>query len=71
MLTGGAEEGANARRQLAFAHALQALIDEDAVVAVELDHVGHRAERDQIEQGRKIRLLALIVEPAALAQLGA
>jgi hypothetical protein len=47
---GGAEEGANARRQLALAHALQALIDEDAVVAVELDHVGDGAERDEVEQ---------------------
>jgi hypothetical protein len=67
---GGAEEGAHAGRQPALAHALQALADQDAVVAVELDDVGDGAERDQVEQRGEVGFLA-VGEPAAFAQFGA
>ena len=40
--------------QAAFAHALQALADQDAVVAVELDHVGDGAQRDEVEQRAQV-----------------
>jgi hypothetical protein len=52
------------------AHALDALRDQDAVVGVELDHVGHRAQRHQVEQVVQLRL-GLGVEHAAPAQFGA
>ena len=38
------------------ADALQALRDQDAVVGVELDDVGHGAERDEVEQAVEPRL---------------
>jgi hypothetical protein len=63
---GGAEQGAQAGLHLAGADALQALGDEDAVVAVELHHVGHGAERDQVEQAARFGFLAAGGEGAAL-----
>ena len=48
----------------------QSLRDEEAVVGVEPHHVGHGAERDQVEQRGEVRLVAR-VERAARAQLGA
>lgn len=50
--------------ELALAHALEALIDEDAVVAVEADDVGDRAERHEIEQGGEIGFGDGLAEPA-------
>jgi hypothetical protein len=52
------------------AHALQALGHQDAVVGIELDHVGHRAQGHQVQQAVQARL-GLGIEQAALAQLGA
>jgi hypothetical protein len=50
----------------AGAHALQSLRHQDAVVGVELDDVGDRAQRHQVEQ--RIELgLGLAIEDAALA----
>jgi hypothetical protein len=43
---------------LAAADARQALGDEDAVVAVERHHVGHGAERHEVEQGGEVRVPA-------------
>jgi hypothetical protein len=54
----------------ACAHALQALRDEDAVVGIELDDVGHRAQRDQVEKAVELGL-RLCIEYAAPAQFGA
>ena len=68
---GGAKQGRDARLHLAFADALQTLRDQHAVVAVELDDVGHRAERDQIEQAVQTRFGTRVVERAAAAQFGA
>jgi hypothetical protein len=67
---GGLEQGGDAGLHLAGAHALQALADEDAVVAVELDHVGDGAQRDEVEQAGEVGFRAL-GKPAALAQFGA
>ena len=53
---GGGEQRGDARLHAAGADALQALRDEAAVVAVEPDDVGHRAERDQVEQRVEPRL---------------
>jgi hypothetical protein len=50
---------AASRLHLAAADARQALGDEDAVVAVERHHVGHRAQRHQVEQGGQVRFLCL------------
>jgi len=67
--SGGFEQSTNAGLHAAGAHALQALADQDAVVAVEFDHVGHRAERDEVEQVGKV-WFGMIVEIAPFAQLG-
>jgi hypothetical protein len=64
------EQGAQAGRQRPWRDALQALADEDAVVAVEFDDVGDGAERDQVEQRGELGFAAA-AEPAALAQFGA
>jgi len=50
--------------------ALQALGHQAAVVAVELDHVGHGAQGHQVQQGIELRLVGCI-ENATLPQLGA
>jgi hypothetical protein len=47
------------------------LRDQHAVIAVELDHVGNRAERDQIEQAVQTRFGESVVESAAAAQFRA
>jgi hypothetical protein len=47
----------------------QALGDIGAVQALERHHVGHGAERHQIEERQQIRLAARLVPEAALAQL--
>ena len=47
---GRREQRRDARLHAAGADALQALRDEAAVVGVEPHHVGHGAERDQVEQ---------------------
>jgi hypothetical protein len=65
-----AEQRGDAGMHAAGAHALQALRHQDAVVGVELDHVGHRAQRDQVEQRVQLRLVGG-VEHAAAAQFGA
>jgi hypothetical protein len=52
------------------AHALDALGDQDAVVGVEFDDVGHGAERHQVEQVVQLRL-GLRIEHAAPAQFRA
>ncbi len=57
-------------RQRAGADAFQALRHQAPVVRIELDHVGHRAERDQRQQAVDA-WLGLQVEGAARAQLGA
>jgi hypothetical protein len=67
---GHAEQRGHAGVHAPAAHALQALGHEDAVVGVELDDVGHRAERHQVEQMVELGLV-LGVEHAAPAQLGA
>ena len=67
---GGLEQRGEAGLQLAGAHALQALADQDAVVAVELDDVGDGAERDEVEQAGEVGF-GLVGEEAALAQFGA
>ena len=67
---GGGEQRRDARLHPAGADALQALGDQAAVVGVEADDVGHRAQRDQVEQGVEPRLLGG-AERAARAQLGA
>jgi hypothetical protein len=54
----------------AFAHALQALFDQQSIVGVELDHIGHRAECDQIQQVAQVRL-GLFAEDARAEHLGA
>jgi hypothetical protein len=41
-----------------FANALQALVNDDAIVCVERHDVGHGPQRHEIEQVRKIRFLA-------------
>jgi hypothetical protein len=51
-------------------HPLQAGGDEDAVVAIQPNHVGHRAERYEFEQGIQARLCGLGKAPAR-AQFGA
>ena len=53
---GGGEQRGDAGLHAAGADALQALRDQAAVVGVEPDHVGHRAERDQVEQRVEARL---------------
>jgi hypothetical protein len=57
------------RLHAAGAHALQALRDQPAVVGVQLHHVGHRAQRHQVQQAVQPRLPPG-GEAAALAQLG-
>ncbi len=63
--TRDARERHEAGRCRARAHAAQAFLDEDAVVAVERHHVGDRAERHEVEEIRD-RRQALV---AALLQL--
>jgi len=46
------------RLALARAQPLEAVADQDAVVGVELHHIGHRAKRDEIGERRKVRLAA-------------
>ncbi|MNU84249.1 hypothetical protein D3C71_739620 [compost metagenome] len=70
LAAGDGEQRAQARLQAAAAHALQALRDEQAVVGVQLDHVGHRAQRDQIGERVQARPAIGGVDAAA-AQLGA
>ena len=67
---GGGEEGRHAGLHPAGANPLQALCHQAAVVAVEADDVGDRAEGDEVEQRVQSRLLR-DRELAALAQLGA
>ncbi len=50
---------------------LQALGDQDAVVVVELDHVGHGAQRHQIEQLGQVGLGRAPSKAPRSAQLGA
>ena len=70
LTAGGAEQRTYPGAHLAGAHAGQALRHQNAVVAIERHHVGDGAERDQVEQARQIRPLA-IVKGATCAQLGA
>ncbi len=67
---GGLEQGGDAGLHLAGTHALQALTDQDAVVAVELDHVGDGAQRDEVEQIGEVGFGA-VGKITALAQFGA
>ncbi|MCY1215315.1 hypothetical protein D9M72_271580 [compost metagenome] len=64
------EQGAQPGLQAARAHALQALGDQQAVVRVQLDHVGHRAQRHQVRQRVQARAAVGRVH-AAPAQFGA
>ena len=67
---GDGEQRLDAGLHAAFAHARQALGDENAVIAVERHHVGDGAERDQVEQVGELGALA-VGEGAAPAQLRA
>ena len=49
---------------------MQTLLDQHAIILVQAYHVGHRAERDQIQQVRQIGL-NFSVEVFAISQLGA
>jgi len=64
------ENGHDAGASLTGADALEPLFDEDAVVVVEPNHVGHGAERDDVEPLREIGF-GLAGKGIALAQLGA
>ena len=68
---GHAEQRRHARRQGAGAHALEALRHQAAVVGVELDHVGHGAQRDQRQQGVELGLCLRASNTPRCAQLGA
>ena len=70
LAAGDAEQRGNAGLHLAAADALQALRDEDAVVAVERHHVRDRAQRHQVEQGGQVGFGFFRVG-AAPAQFGA
>ena len=54
---------------VAPAHRQQALGDEGAIKALERHHIGHRAERDEIEEAEEVRLRALRRPEPAPAQL--
>ncbi len=54
---------------LAPAHREQALLNEGAIEPLERHHVGHRAERHQIERVEQVRLGTQHMPEAALAQL--
>ena len=57
--SGGAEQRRQAGLHAAGADALEALRDQAAVVGVELHHVGHGAQRHQVEQRVELRLGAV------------
>ena len=66
---GDADQRTDAGTALAPADARQALGDEDAVVVLQRHHVGHRAQRHQIQQAGQVGLIdAAFGEPARLAQ---
>ena len=54
---------------LAGTHALQALRDEAAVVGIEPHHVGHGAERDEVEQRVEPRLRSPRERPRSRSSL--
>ena len=56
---GGRQQRRHAGLHAAAADALQALRHQPAVVGVELDHVGHGAQRHQVEQAVQPRLRGL------------
>jgi hypothetical protein len=64
------EQRGHARLHAPLADALEALRHQPAVVGVELDHVGHGAQRDQVEQ-RVQPWLGGGVEAPAPTQFGA
>ena len=68
--SGGIEQCGDAGMGAAGAHALQALLHQQAVVVIEADHIGDGAQRDQIQQGAEIGFGFFSVSPA-MAQLGA
>ena len=74
-LAGGApghfEECRDSGARLARANARQALRDQDAVVGIELHHVGDGAQRHQVEELREVGLGAGRAERAAPAQFRA
>ena len=58
------------RPALARPNTLQSLMNQDPVVAVKGNHIGHRTERHQIQQFGQVRLgNSLAGKPAILAQL--
>ena len=69
LAAGRVEQGLQARLHLAPAYLLEAQGDQAAVVGVQPDHVGHRAQGDQGQQGLQTGLAGL-VEAAARAQFG-
>ena len=48
--SGDLQQRADARLHFALPYAAQALRDQNAVVVIEFDHIGDRAERNEIEQ---------------------
>jgi hypothetical protein len=67
---GHLEQGADARATAPGADALESLLHQDAVVAVQGDHIGHRPQGHQIKQVRQIGLRPLSGEPPDLPQGG-
>ena len=65
---GRAKQRGDAGLHAARANPPQALRDQDAVVRIELHHVGDRAERDQVEQAVEARLGMRVGEGVAAAQ---
>ena len=66
----GREQCTDAGRGASGAHALEPLLDQNAVVVIQSHHVRHCAERDQVQQRRQIGLPGRIAPDSPLTHLG-